>query len=236
MKLALLIKVVDVKTSILPKRAGDKYFEENEAGQHAIHCQKVSGSLSKGLQLSPKPNSSSSSVAPFDAWQQEVSGKSSGYLQVNRTKGKLKIFSPTILNASQAAMLCHDFHVFKSSSFPQSKYSPFSFDMPSYCNCAGCGQIGAGIETWQRESTVGIDAMRSQFDKRQAFANSRAVHSSSGLSPDLQMGPRIWKVVMQDKTIVRTTGSVATVLSKCHSPLNTSESVVASVWQLHPSP
>ena len=128
MKLALLIKVVDVKTSILPKRAGDKYFEENEAGQHAIHCQKVSGSLSKGLQLSPKPNSSSSSVAPFDAWQQEVSGKSSGYLQVNRTKGKLKIFSPTILNASQAAMLCHDFHVFKSSSFPQSKYSPFSFD------------------------------------------------------------------------------------------------------------
>lgn len=152
---------------------------------------------------------------------------------MNRTKGKLKICFPTILNASQAAMLCHDFHVFKSYSFPQSKYSPFSFDMPSYCNCAGCGQIRAGIETWQRESTVGIDAMRSQFDKRQAFANSRAVHSSSGLSPDLQM--ELDKMSCTGPQNLKSC-SVATVLSKCHSLLNTSESVVASVWQLHPSP
>ena len=191
MKLALLIKVVDVKTSILPKRAGHKYFEENEAGQHAIHCQKYVGPCQRGC------NSLQSQTPQAHQWHhlmpdsRRSRASPSGYLQVNRTKGKLKIFSPMILNASQAAMLCHDFHVFKSSSFPQSKYSPFSFDMPSYCNCAGCGQIGAGIETWQRESTVGIDAMRSQFDKRQAFANSRAVHSSSGLSPDLQMGPRI---------------------------------------------
>ncbi len=87
---------------------------------------------------------------------------------------------------------------YKSYSFAQSKYSPFSFDTLCRVTAIVLAVVKSGLastpdsggDSWNRLYEVPV--------RQAAFGNSRAVHSSSGLSPDLQeldkkscMGPKI---------------------------------------------